>query len=77
MRPLTYAWIETTIAAESVVTDDPVNNMKELEKLQPGTPVTFLAWASSKHRWALIEYQSPSLGLIRAFVKGANLACMK
>ena len=77
VRPLTYAWIETTIAAESVVTDDPVINMKELEKLQPGTPVTFLAWASSKHRWALIEYQSPSLGLIRAFVKGANLACMK
>ncbi len=77
VRPLSYAWIETTVAEESVVTDDPVINMKQLEKLSPGTPVTFLAWASDKHRWALIEYQSSSLGRVRAFVKGNNLACMK
>ncbi len=77
VRPLSYAWIETRITEESVVTDDPVINMRPLENLSPGTPVTFLAWASDKHRWALIEYQSPSLGKVRAFVKGSNLGLMK
>ena len=77
LRPLTYAWISTTIAVESVVTDDPVINMKQIEKLAPGTPVNFLAWVDNGHRWALIEYVRSSGETIRAFVKGKNLACMQ
>ena len=77
VHPLTYAGIQTTITEECSVTDDPVVNAKEIEKLQAGTPVTFLAWYDSKHYRALVEYQSPSLGPVRAFVRGVFLECMK
>ena len=74
---ISYAWIPTTVIDETVVTDDPVINSKVLEKIPSGTPVTFLAWSSEKRRWAMIEYQSSKLGLVRAFVKGNMLACMQ
>ena len=71
VRPVTYAWLPATTKSSVTVTTDPVSNMKKLETLPKGTQVYFLAWASSKHRYALIEYESPSYNqTVRAFVKG-------
>ena len=59
------------------MTDDPIMNTKQIDRVTVGTPVTFLAWTDSTHRWALIEYQSPNRGPIRAFIGGSYLACMQ
>ncbi len=74
VQPVVYAGLSATVKSSTIVTTDPVSNMKKLETLPKGTKVTFLAWASSKHRYALIEYESPSYSqLVRAFVKGDDL----
>lgn len=73
--PVSYAWISTYTVSSASITDDPVINMKKIETLPEGTDVTFLAWASTKHRYALIEYWSPRHDqMIRAFTRGNNLA---
>ena len=77
VQRLTYAGVETTIVKEGPVTDDPIMNTKQIDRVTVGTPVTFLAWTDSTHRWALIEYQSPNRGPIRAFIGGSYLACMQ
>ena len=74
VRPVVYGWVPATTKAKVDVTMDPVSNMKKLESLPAGTAVTFMGWASSKKRYAMIEYMSPSYGqMVRAFVKGSNL----
>ncbi|MBQ8080344.1 MAG: peptidoglycan-binding protein [Clostridia bacterium] len=78
VSPIQYAWVTTTTTDSVDVTDDPVINMKKLETLPKGTEVTFLAWASSKHRYALVEYYSTRFGqTVRAFLRGNKLACMQ
>ena len=78
MPELSYANIRTVLTAEASVTDAPGSKEESLDILPAGTNVTFLAWLSSDHEWAMIEYVSPSSGKpIRAFVQGRLLQCMQ
>lgn len=69
LEEIAYAWLPATVTEDASVTDDPVINTKQVEKLPAGTQVTFLAWTASDHRWAMIEYTSAKYGPIRTFIR--------
>ena len=70
-----YLWESKYITARTKVTDDPVINMKAVEYLQEGANVTLLAWTGEKHKYAFVEYYSPTYQCYaRGFVLGQYLA---